>query len=327
MPEPIARPGHAGSACSLDGRSADQPAWLMVVVLAVARLRQTEGIIVAIAALAASAITSRSLARADRDRWRTPIENMTRSVRDLTPEPRCRSFRWRRSPSWRANRRNCRSRKKASQSVEQVTANRAWLRLNLRRQPPPAPSNRIPDTKWAVRRATVVVGTHHSNADANHFRRLLDGRHGQSARPGWVSLDRVEHRRTNLLGWTLAELRHKSFLDTVHPDDRGRAEETFGLALLRGEALGLVVRMRTAYGKTRAIEVNVGARYGANQKVTHLRCHLTDVTDKVRAERELRLRNARAHPGQRAIATDQPRARRAEESIQRPLRKRACHVL
>ena len=48
--------------------------------------------------------------------------------------------------------------------------------------------------------------------------------------------------------------------------------------------------MRTAHGKTRAIEVNVGARYGTNQKVTHLRCHLTDVTDKVRAERELRLR-------------------------------------
>jgi chemotaxis family two-component system sensor kinase Cph1 len=36
--------------------------------------------------------------------------------------------------------------------------------------------------------------------------------------------------------------------------------------------------------------VNVGARYGTNQKVTHLRCHLTDVTDKVRAERTLKLR-------------------------------------
>ena len=40
-----------------------------------------------------------------------------------------------------------------------------------------------------------------------------------------------------------------------------------------GEALGLVVRVRTARGETRAIEVNVGARYGTNQKVTHLRCH------------------------------------------------------
>ena len=50
------------------------------------------------------------------------------------------------------------------------------------------------------------------------------------------------------------------------------------------------MRVRTAHGKTRAIEVNVGARYGTDQQVSHLRCHLTDVTDKVRAERELRLR-------------------------------------
>ena len=92
------------------------------------------------------------------------------------------------------------------------------------------------------------------------------------------------------LGWTLDDLRKKSFLDVVHPEDRGRVEDTFQPALERGEALGLVVRIRTAQGKTRAIEVNVGVRYGTNQKVTHLRCHLTDVTAKVRADRELRLR-------------------------------------
>ena len=93
-----------------------------------------------------------------------------------------------------------------------------------------------------------------------------------------------------LLGWMLDELRQKSFLDILHPDDRRRAEETFAQALSRGEALGLIVRIKTAHGSTRAIEVNVGARYGTNQKVTHLRCHLTDVTDKVRAERTLKLR-------------------------------------
>ena len=94
-----------------------------------------------------------------------------------------------------------------------------------------------------------------------------------------------------LLGWTLEELRQKSFLEVLHPDDRRRAEETFAQALTRGEALGLVVRIRTAHGTTRAIEVNVGARYGTNQKVTHLRCHLTDVTDKVRAERAAQAAN------------------------------------
>ena len=94
------------------------------------------------------------------------------------------------------------------------------------------------------------------------------------------------------LGWTIAELREKSFLEIVHADDRRRTEETLRQALVRGEALGLVVRIHTAFGKTRAIEVNVGARYGSNQKVSHaLRCHLSDVTEKVRAEREVRLRS------------------------------------
>ena len=92
------------------------------------------------------------------------------------------------------------------------------------------------------------------------------------------------------LGWTLAELRDRSFLDIVHPDDRDLARETFLQALERGEALGLVVRIKTARDTARSIEVNVGARYGTNQRVMHLRCHVTDVTEKVRAERALRIR-------------------------------------
>ncbi len=92
------------------------------------------------------------------------------------------------------------------------------------------------------------------------------------------------------LGWTLEELRKKSFLDALHRDDRRRAEAAFTKALTQGEALGLIVRIRPAHGSTRAVEVNVGARYGSDQKVKYLRCHLTDVTEKVRAERALKLR-------------------------------------
>ncbi|MGP0068116.1 MAG: sensor histidine kinase [Isosphaeraceae bacterium] len=103
----------------------------------------------------------------------------------------------------------------------------------------------------------------------------------------WIESSPAEQ---GFLGWTLAELRKKSFIDIVHPDDRRQAQETFRQALERGEALGLIVRIRTAHGRSRAIEVNAGARYGTNQQVVHLRCHLTDVTDKVRAERQLRLR-------------------------------------
>jgi len=103
----------------------------------------------------------------------------------------------------------------------------------------------------------------------------------------WVESSLAEQE---FLGWSLRELAQRSFLDVVVPEDRSRAEEALGQALLKGESLGLVVRIRTARATTRAIEVNAGARYGADHRVTYLRCHITDVTEKVRAERELRLR-------------------------------------
>ncbi len=68
--------------------------------------------------------------------------------------------------------------------------------------------------------------------------------------------------------------------------------ETFTQALDRGEALGLVLRIRTAREPRRFIEVNAGARYGTDQRVLHLRVHVTDITEKVRAERALRIRTA-----------------------------------
>ncbi len=43
-------------------------------------------------------------------------------------------------------------------------------------------------------------------------------------------------------------------------------------------------------GETRAVELNIGVRYGADRRVLHLRCHLADVTAKLRDESELRRR-------------------------------------
>ena len=54
--------------------------------------------------------------------------------------------------------------------------------------------------------------------------------------------------------------------------------------------------------------MNVGARYAADMTVNHLRCHITDVTAKVRAERELKLRTRELTQVNDQLRLDQPRA-------------------
>jgi PAS domain S-box-containing protein len=103
----------------------------------------------------------------------------------------------------------------------------------------------------------------------------------------WIESSIAEQE---FLGLTLPELRRRSFVEILHAADRPRALEAFKEVLEKGEVHGLVVRIRTGHGKTKIIEVNASARYGSDRQVRYVRCHLTDVTDKVRAERELRLR-------------------------------------
>jgi len=91
------------------------------------------------------------------------------------------------------------------------------------------------------------------------------------------------------LGWNIEELRQMSFLEIVHPDDYVRVRDELRSSLTKGETHGLVLRIRTARAK-KAIELNVGVRYGPDLNISHLRCHITDVTEKLRAERELLLR-------------------------------------
>jgi len=94
----------------------------------------------------------------------------------------------------------------------------------------------------------------------------------------------------DFLGWSLADLRRMSFPEIVHPDDRELARDQLMAALAKGEAHGLIYRIRTARGEFKAIEMNIGVRYGPDLQPTHLRCHVTDVTAKVKASRELRRR-------------------------------------
>ena len=92
------------------------------------------------------------------------------------------------------------------------------------------------------------------------------------------------------LGWTLAQLRSMSFLDIVHDDDRELARQQLRSVLARGEGHDLVYKIVTARGEPRSVELNVGVRYGPDRRITHLRCHMADVTAKLRDEDELRRR-------------------------------------
>jgi len=98
------------------------------------------------------------------------------------------------------------------------------------------------------------------------------------------------HSEQLFLGWSLAELREKSFLEVVQPDDRDLARQQLRIAIAKGEGHGMVYRITTARGETRAVELNVGVRYGPDRRILHLRCHLADVTAKLLDETELRRR-------------------------------------
>lgn len=103
----------------------------------------------------------------------------------------------------------------------------------------------------------------------------------------WIESSLLEQA---FFGWSLRELRARSFLEVVHEEDQERARGQFRSALEKGESHGLVLRVRTARGKLRAVSVDVAARYDVDLQVSHLRCHLTDVTAKLRADRILKQR-------------------------------------
>lgn len=103
----------------------------------------------------------------------------------------------------------------------------------------------------------------------------------------WLESSRAEQE---FLGWSLDELRARSFLDVVNPDHVALAREQLLAAVAKGEAHGLVYRIKTAKGEPKAVQLNVSLRYSAGHSAAHLRCHVTDVTDKLRAGRELRRR-------------------------------------
>jgi PAS domain S-box-containing protein len=92
------------------------------------------------------------------------------------------------------------------------------------------------------------------------------------------------------LGSGLDRLRRLSILDLLHPDDRVPAARELKNASGNGEALGLIYRISTLGGNRRVVELNVSTRYDADGSVVYLRCHVTDITTRIRARRKERRR-------------------------------------
>jgi PAS domain S-box-containing protein len=263
-------------------------AWMVVIALAVAKLRQREGILVALAGLLAAVLTCGILAWSEHARWRAPLQalaHLTRALRQerkagqaltLPPVPELAELTREIAALSR--------RLKARASQEQPAA-----------QPPAAGASSDQSPPHSVA-AMTRSGLYDAPPDTGEY--MSAHTSGEFSTTDMVNrLDPIGFRwiesspaEQEFLGWGIADLKQKSFLDIVHADDRSRAAATLRDALERGEALGQIVRVRTAQGKIRDVEVNVGARYEKIPIVSHLRCHLTDVTDKVQAERELRMR-------------------------------------
>jgi PAS domain S-box-containing protein len=106
----------------------------------------------------------------------------------------------------------------------------------------------------------------------------------------WVAATAALQR---LLGRPLAELNAHSFLDCVHPEDAPALGPAFREALREGEGHDVTFRLLSRGGDARHVRMDVLTRYNADGTPLHLRCHFADVTERVRAERELRLQSAR----------------------------------
>lgn len=96
----------------------------------------------------------------------------------------------------------------------------------------------------------------------------------------------------DLLGMSRSALGARSFLELVHPSRREHVLRALQQAVAIGESSGITTPLKMATGKWRIYSVSAGARYGSDGRVRYLRCHLTDVTSKLKSTRALRRRRA-----------------------------------
>lgn len=254
--------------------------WLTLLAAAISRLPRFEGLALALAGFCAAGLTFFAWQRAEFSRWYRPIRDLSLALRSARKSglshPSCEF------PStlgflavevtalYEAAQQAAAAAARASLADPQPPAQEALMTRSGLFASPAAAGTTV---------ASLQLSGDYSTTD------MVNRLAPETWR--WIESSPAEQE---FLGWTLPELREKSFLDIVHPDDRGLAHEAFLQALDRGEALGLVLRIRNARGKLKSVEINAGARYGTNQRAMHLRCHVADITAKVRAERALRIR-------------------------------------
>jgi signal transduction histidine kinase len=103
------------------------------------------------------------------------------------------------------------------------------------------------------------------------------------------------------LGCSLSSLSGRSCLKVVHPEDAPRLHKTLKEALRDGEGHDITFRLRPPGperppntrpakpdpSKEYVVRMDVMTWYGEGGVATHLRCHLMDITEKVRTEQEL----------------------------------------
>jgi PAS domain S-box-containing protein len=253
--------------------------WFLFGVLVLASLDAARGAAIVIGAVAAAGVTIGVQTWVDRQRWAVPVQRLASELTELSKHPG--------QPAALTD----------DPAVCEVV--RALRRLRIRSKTDPHPPPAMPGDP-----AAPILSE--SKTRSGLFAAIAAAPAGETTDPNLSGdfstadmVSRLDPRtfrwlessvpEQEFLGWSMQELRQKSFLEIVHPDDYIRAREELRGALAKGEAHGLIVRIKTARGK-KAIEMNVGARYRPDMTVAYLRCHIADVTDKIRAERELRLR-------------------------------------
>jgi PAS domain S-box-containing protein len=108
--------------------------------------------------------------------------------------------------------------------------------------------------------------------------------------PGSLRWVNISEAVEEFLGRSLDQLRQRSFLEFLHPDDRALAEDEFRQAVERGERHDFVLRIPNRSGQMHYVRVYTQARYNHDGTINHIRCYLKDVTDRIHAEQELRRR-------------------------------------